>query len=81
MLNRWTGLLSKSGQLLMAATNIPEPRFNKLMAEVKDKLKENVRNPDKFEESFGKYVDFKYNYLMLAYPKIEFDEKDSRLVI
>lgn len=78
MLHRWTSLLSRSGQLLMAATNIPEPRFNKLMVEVKEKLKENTRNPDKFEDAFSKYVDFKYNYLMLAYPKIEFTDKESK---
>lgn len=73
-------LLGKSSELLLFAKVIPEARFNKLMVEVKSKIRDESKLPEEFADKFAKYVDFKSNFLKLAYPKATLTPEDQKFM-
>ena len=47
------------------------------MVEVKSKLKEGMINPEAFPDKFDKYLEFKTNYIRLAYPKTFISDEEK----
>lgn len=73
------GLLQRTGELMYFSKELPKPRFQKIITEMKMKISQSQNSPQKFHEDFGKFVDFKKNYIQLAYPKAEVSEDESKL--
>lgn len=81
MSNKLISILQRTSELLYHGKNIPQARYSKLMNELKSKIKETMNDTDTFEEKYSSYLDFKTNYIKLAYPKSVVSEEESICIL
>ena len=81
MKNKLKGLIGKTGELMLYSRFVPEARYNKLVTDLKLKLKDlHSESPDEFESKFNSYIDWKMNYMKLTYPKNEIGDHEKELL-
>jgi len=73
-------LLSKTSQLMLYSKALPENRFAKIVMEVKSKMKDCASSPKDFPDKVEQFLDFKTNYIKLAYPKAFLSDSDKEII-